>query len=62
MLIGGVEMRAVPEIDDELDRRIEALGYELVEVRWGGSGRRPMLKLRIDRPDDHGECAQLFRG
>lgn len=61
-------MRGVPEIDDELDRRIEALGYELVEVRWGGSGRRPMLKLRIDRPDSVvgqgvtvDECAQVSR-
>lgn len=44
-------MRAVPDIDRELEHRVEALGYELVEVRWGGSGRRPMLKLRIDRPD-----------
>ena len=42
-------MRAVPEIDRELENRVEDLGYELVEIRWGGSGRRPMLKLRIDR-------------
>ena len=28
---------------------MDDLGYELVEIRWGGSGRRPMLKLRIDR-------------
>jgi len=42
-------MRALPEIDHELEHRVEDLGYELVEVRWGGSGRRPMLKLRIDR-------------
>jgi ribosome maturation factor RimP len=40
-------MRAVPEIDQELDRRVEDLGYELVEIRWGGSGKRPMLKLRV---------------
>ena len=44
-------MRAVPEIDQGLERRVEELGYEVVELRWGGSGRRPMLKLRIDRPD-----------
>jgi ribosome maturation factor RimP len=61
-------MRAVPEIDRELERRVEDLGYELVEVRWGGSGRRPMLKVRIDRPEsDPGsgvtvdECAQVSR-
>jgi ribosome maturation factor RimP len=44
-------MRGVPEIEAELERRVESLGFELVEVRWGGSGRRPVLKLRIDRPD-----------
>ncbi|MDH3272510.1 MAG: ribosome maturation factor RimP [Gemmatimonadota bacterium] len=43
-------MRAVPEIDREVERRIEELGYELVEIKWGGSGRRPMLKVRIDKP------------
>ena len=61
-------MRGVPEIDAELERRVEDLGYELVEIRWGGSGRRPMLKLRIDRPDSvPGEgvtvddCAEVSR-
>jgi ribosome maturation factor RimP len=61
-------MRAVPEIDRELEDRVEDLGYELVDVRWGGSGHRPMLKLRIDRPDStpgsgvtvH-ECAEVSR-
>ena len=42
-------MRVVPEIADELERRVAALGYELVDVRWGGTGRRPLLQLRIDR-------------
>lgn len=61
-------MRAVPEIDLELESRVEELGYELVEIRWGGSGRRPMLKLRIDRPDSApgsgvtvDECAVVSR-
>lgn len=44
-------MRAVPKVEAELERRVETLGYELVEVRWGGSGKRPVLKLRIDRED-----------
>ena len=62
-------MRAVPEMERELDSRLEDLGYELVEVRWGGSGRRPLLKLRIDRPDSVpgagvtvDECAKVSRG
>lgn len=61
-------MRAAREIEQELERRVEDLGYELVDVGWGGSGRRPMLKLRIDRQDStpgHGvtvdECASVSR-
>jgi ribosome maturation factor RimP len=61
-------MRAVPEIDQGLEGRVEELGYEVVELRWGGSGRRPMLKLRIDRPDTVpgegvtvDECAKVSR-
>ena len=61
-------MRVVPEIEEELDRRVAGLGYEVVEVRWGGSGQRPLLKLRIDRPDAKpgsgvtvDECATVSR-
>ena len=61
-------MRVVPEIATELEGRVEGMGYELVEVRWGGSGRRPQLKLRIDRPDSTPgagvtveECAHVSR-
>lgn len=42
-------MRSNPEIERELEARVETLGYELVDVRWGGSGHRPSLKVRIDR-------------
>ncbi|HSR42410.1 MAG TPA: ribosome maturation factor RimP [Longimicrobiales bacterium] len=38
----------IPEVERELDRRVEALGYELVHVEWAGSGGRPILRLRID--------------
>ncbi|MDA0329786.1 MAG: ribosome maturation factor RimP [Gemmatimonadetes bacterium] len=41
-------MGAVPEIEAELEHRVEDLGYELVELQWGGSGRRPTLILRVD--------------
>ncbi len=34
----------------ELESRIEALGYELVELETAGSKTRPLLRLRIDRP------------
>ena len=59
-------MRVVPEIEHELEGRISDLGYELVDVRWGGSGRRPLLRLRIDRPDSTAgitveDCAVVSR-
>jgi ribosome maturation factor RimP len=61
-------MRAVQGIEHELESRVEQLGYELVDVHWGGSGRRPVLRVRIDRPDStpgHGvsvdECATVSR-
>ncbi len=61
-------MRGVPQIEHELEGWVEELGYELVEVRWGGSGQRPLLKLRIDRPDSRpgqgvtvADCAVVSR-
>ena len=61
-------MKVIPEIENELDRRVADLGYELVDVRWGGSGQRPLLKLRIDRPDSEprsgvgvDDCATVSR-
>lgn len=61
-------MRAVGDIDREMERRVDDLGYELVEMRWGGSGKRPMLKVRIDRSDSApgegvtvDECAEVSR-
>jgi ribosome maturation factor RimP len=40
--------------DQELARfiesRVEELGYEVVELERAGSPRRPILRLRIDRP------------
>src|SRR5690606_11556010 len=38
------------EIDRELEARIADLGYELVEVEWAGAARRPIVRIRIDRP------------
>jgi ribosome maturation factor RimP len=61
-------MGVVPEIEAELEGRVRDLGYELVEVRWGGGGQRPQLKLRIDRSDSSPgagvtveECAHVSR-
>jgi ribosome maturation factor RimP len=61
-------MRAVADVERDLEARIEDLGYELVELRWGGSSRRPQLQLRIDRLDSVeeqgvtvGDCAVVSR-
>ena len=35
--------------DRELSERLAALGYELVDVRVGGTARRPHFTVRIDR-------------
>lgn len=43
-------MRGSHEIERELETRVEDLGYELVDVRWAGSARRPLLKIRVDLP------------
>ena len=44
---------------------VEGLGYDLVELRIGGTGRRPLLDVRIDRLDGNkitiDECAQVSR-
>jgi ribosome maturation factor RimP len=60
--------RPVPEVARELDSRVADLGFELVEVVWAGSDRRPILRIRVDRPEGHGEgvtvddCAAVSRG
>lgn len=61
-------VRDAQDIERELGSRVEDLGYELVDVRWGGSARRPQLKVRVDRPDSQpGEgvtvqdCASVSR-
>lgn len=43
--------KEVPEIHRELEARVADLGFDLVEVEWAGSTRRPIVRLRVDRPD-----------
>lgn len=52
-----------------IDARVEALGYEVVELERAGSPRRPILRLRIDRraTDEttgitHEDCRVVSRG
>jgi ribosome maturation factor RimP len=35
----------------ELERRVDALGFELVELDRAGDRRRPILRVAVDRPD-----------
>ncbi len=38
-------------LEDLVRQELDALGFDLVELRRGGSGRRPVLDVRIDRRD-----------
>jgi ribosome maturation factor RimP len=60
--------RPIPGVEAEVEVRVEALGFEFVEMEWGGAESRPILRLRIDLPDsspgkgitvDH--CVQVSR-
>lgn len=38
------------ELTAQVRARLDALGYELADIRKGGSQGRPLLQVRIDRP------------
>jgi ribosome maturation factor RimP len=38
-------------LQGEIERRVEELGFEVVELERAGDRRRPILRLAIDRPD-----------
>lgn len=55
-------------LEAELERRVDALGYEFVELERAGSRARPVLRLRIDVPDSApgrgvsiDDCARVSR-
>lgn len=55
-------------LEAEMEQRVDALGFELVEMERAGSARRPILRLRIDRPQDApvsavtlDDCTQVSR-
>jgi ribosome maturation factor RimP len=57
-------------LTEEVRSRVATLGYELVDLRRGGTGRRVRLQVRIDRPagmaSEQGitvdDCALVSRG
>jgi len=61
--------RAVPAVERDLEARVTGLGFELVEAQWAGSARRPILRIRIDVPEERanevgvsaGDCAVVSR-
>jgi ribosome maturation factor RimP len=68
LFLRGLFVLLPPERQRELAERVAALGYEVVELKVGGSSRRPRLALRIDRPDSGpgrgitvDECALVSR-
>lgn len=56
-------------LERAIERVLDELGYELVALEKGGGRKRPLLRLRIDRPDGEpgrssltaDDCAQASR-
>jgi len=55
-------------LERDLAARLQELGYELVELERAGSRTRPVLRVRIDRPESAGghgisveDCARVSR-
>ena len=53
------------ELTAQAKARVSALGFELADIRLGGSKSRPLLQVRIDRAESTGitvgDCAQVSR-
>lgn len=63
-----IEAMSEPSLQEELERRTEDLGFEVVELERAGSKNRPVLRLRVDRPDSEpgrgvslDDCARISR-
>ena len=59
--------RPLAVVAKQLDARVEAIGFELVDVEWAGSSQRPVIRLRVDRLEGEGsvtvdDCARVSRG
>ena len=55
-------------LEQALEERVEGLGFELVELERTGSRNRPVLRVRVDRPDSEpgqgvglDDCARISR-
>ena len=61
-------VRSEPVGRADIEARVEALDFELVDLEWGGSKGRPILRLRVDRADSApgsgvtvDDCARVSR-
>jgi ribosome maturation factor RimP len=59
---------AEQSLESAIEERIEQLGFELVELERAGSKARPVLRIRVDRPEagpeegiSVGDCARVSR-
>jgi ribosome maturation factor RimP len=54
------------ELEAVVESRLDELGFDLVDVRRGGSRSRPLVEVRIDRRDGERvtveDCARASRG
>jgi ribosome maturation factor RimP len=54
------------ELEVVVESRLDELGFDLVDVRRGGSRSRPIIEIRIDRRDGEtvtvADCARASRG
>jgi ribosome maturation factor RimP len=59
----------LPDLESELEARLDQMGLELVEAAWVGSPRRPILRIKMDLPESVpgkggvsvGQCAEVSR-
>ena len=59
----------LPDLAQEVEGRLERMGFELVQASWAGSAKRPILRIRMDLPDSVpgqggvtvDQCAQVSR-
>jgi ribosome maturation factor RimP len=66
---GGIRTQLVRRVNDELQRvvteELAAVGFDLVELRRGGTRNRPLIEVRIDRRDGSAvtvdDCARASR-
>lgn len=57
-----------PDLEEALEALLQEMGFDLVDVERVGRGRRPVIRLRIDRPDSEpgrgvtiDDCARVSR-